>query len=183
MEVDDERLADMLAEEEGLSQLKAEVDDAISRHMAALEARTQVAEGKGGDDDLEGALRDDLFWQEEIEKRIRESADARLAYLLIRQEQRTCRTPPRKPARATAAAVGTPERETLELARVEREFEVAMRERMEERDMAFAKRLDAEEAFAVRGADGPASPKLRLASRLIRRFQRRAAQDGAGAGK
>lgn len=189
MEIDDERLADMLAEEEGLSQLKAEVDEAIARHMAALErrfdeaaggrdARTSSGEEGKAPDDLEGALRENLFWQEEIEKRIRESADARLAHMLIRQEQRAARTPPRKASRA--AGLGERERETLELARVEREFEDAMGERREEQDFALAKRLEAEEAFAARAADGPASPKLRLASRLIRRFRRRAAQENAG---
>lgn len=203
VDVSDERLLELLNEEEALKQLKeevrprmrarrgrwrlasarrrsprAQVDEAIAKRLGGLESGAQSAEAVRRD------LEEDMFWSEEIERRLRESSDARLALQLIKQQKdmqemgRAAGSAGSSAAEGKQPGVASDHAEELELARVEAEFEAAMRSRTEETDQALAERLAKREGVARAPPELPTSPKLRLAQRLIRRFQRRAETAG-----
>lgn len=172
----------------------AQVDEAIAKRLCALQEETGAVAERARQE-----VEEDAFWQEEIERRIRESNDARLALQLIRQQREAGGAAgdaagERGGTEETATAAAAPgadagHREVLEVARVEAEFERAMRQRAEESDAALARRLEREEGARRSRPRPPSSPKLKLAQRLIRRFQRRADDGrrggggGAGSGK
>lgn len=164
------------------------MDEAIEKRLSALQEETGAVPERARQE-----VEEDAFWQEEIARRIRESNDARLALQLIRQQREAGAAASAaagehggadgSPSPADAAAADAGHREVLEVARVEAEFDRAMRERAEESDAALARRLEREEGVKRSATGPPSSPKLKLAQRLIRRFQRRADEGRGGRGK
>lgn len=118
----DAQLLDLLREEEGLAQIKSEVDDAIENRLR------EVEEGGATADEARLALRDELFWSDELSRKIAENQDARLALKLLVEQKREA-----EEARKAAAEQEHADALFAELRHLEDEFECAMLDREEEK--------------------------------------------------
>ncbi len=130
------------AEEEVLALMLQEVREALDNRLASFTELTEL-----GDSISECGLtpefyahgiRDDIFWQEELQKRLREIADERVARELFALEKRRIES-------ANCPQSKTDERYAKELEDLEDEFERATRAREDERrqksDHEVAKKL------------------------------------------
>ena len=115
-------------------------------------------------------LKEALFWEEEIQQKLKEQADEILAYRLIQQEK----TKIIKESQNTSQAVED-SNWASEIARVENEFEEATRARHHEMSEQYAAKLQKQFGEIDRRSSGTPTKhrdtKLKLFERLIGRIR------------
>merc|ERR1712046_472360 len=166
-----------MGEEEGLKKSQAEVQE-------ALESRLQQGFDTKGEDWInvyehqlhgEEDFKENLFWQEEIESRLKEHAAEILTLRLLQQEKRAIEA-----ASASSDAAVQDAEWAAEIAQVEREFEEATRMRHQEVDEKLAAKMQHAEQSMFKEVDSAACTstkaekqiRVNLMNRLIGRMKR-----------
>lgn len=160
--VDDVRMLELLDQERSLAVLHEEVDAAVSAWLAKLDQQH-------GADGMDAAVAEtNMFWKEEIERRLGETADEILAWRLLQAQKQEMKRAAASRAQA-AAADEEAARHVAELLAVEEEFEAAMQERCAEQEESIARKVQVWARLCVaRNAEANGRTLLDSASELAR---------------